>query len=738
MRNIERRRFLRRATALFGAVGLAGCGGGASGESDPPATAPHDPDSAPAAPADDVAAPSAQVPAATDGSTPKFRLSSGVDAALAPFCMGYAFRPGEVPSGKSVACDLPNFQATVLNRWSDGSAKFAVLAGRATLASGQTRELLLRAADPTSGAALTEAALKATNISAVLSFAPHGSVDLAALIGVPSTYDAAGRRWSAGRVREVVSGPEMSSWIYQAPLGGHLHLCAWFEVRYWASGHVEVLPWLENGWLGVAGPTSHDGTLSFAMNGSQRMSKALTITHHSRVVAVSGRPAGHWAPAASPVRYAHDTAYLQSTRLVPRYMATASASLIDRQPATFEPLMQGRFPGGMGAGGYDASIGLLPEWDVSYLVGNGVERALDTVLVHGFAAGRYGIHYRDETTNQPLRFSSYPDLCLRDSASLGVSDNGTSSRNAYTPAATGTKPPNWANSHHPSIGYMAYLVSGWFYFAEEAQFAATLGYLKQQNVARESARGVLLTNVGANTTRGAAWALRTLVQAATVTPDGDAALREELLGSVVSNIDYYHNKYVVQPNNAFGICHPYSDYTAGDGKYRHAMWMEDFFTAAWGYTLSLKLSLPAASSSKLSDFFQWKARSAVGRLGQAGVPIEYNHADAAQYSVAVAPSDNADFKNGRGPWYADWGAIYTATTGAANTDASTNVLRGAYFPEPTSYWGNFQPAIAYAVEHGAVGARDAYERMTSTTNWTQMVSRFAVHPVWGVEPSVAP
>ena len=31
---------------------------------------------------------------------------------------------------------------------------------------------------------------------------------------------------------------------------------------------------------------------------------------------------------------------------------------------------------------------------------------------NAYSAGRYGIHFRDETTNRPLRFSSHPNLVL--------------------------------------------------------------------------------------------------------------------------------------------------------------------------------------------------------------------------------------------------------------------------------------------------------------------------------------
>ena len=47
-------------------------------------------------------------------------------------------------------------------------------------------------------------------------------------------------------------------------------------------------------------------------------------------------------------------------------------------------------PNFMGDTGYDASIGLLPEWDVVYLTSGGDPRALTAVVINGYAAGRYG------------------------------------------------------------------------------------------------------------------------------------------------------------------------------------------------------------------------------------------------------------------------------------------------------------------------------------------------------------
>jgi hypothetical protein len=753
-RPITRREFLR-LTAFPGAVALTGCLGGGDDEGTA-AASPSAPASAPTQQASNAqvtgaappaslartAAPQPSSPPAQQSTPPSsgplaFTLTSPAAQTLAPFSLGHAFRQGDIPSGTAVASDLPNFQATVKNRWPDGSVKFAVLAGRATLTAGRSLSVRVFSGTVSGGANLTEQNLRETGVTASIQFAPYGAVELANLIGVASAYNATARRWSAGRVMEWVSGPEMSSWIYYAPIGADPHLAAWFEVRLWRGGAVEVLPWIENGYLNVPGPTSKSGTATFVLGRTQRYTGAIDLPHHCRVVLAGGTTFSHWLGVDPQVVPRHDAPYLQATRLVPAYYGAIAptSGLWSRLASTYAPLAQANFPNAIGTAGYHPSIGLLPEWDVAYLTSFGDPRALTAITINGYAAGRYATHYRDETTNRPFRFTSYPNLVLN-GANSGVPGSGASSRSTYTPAASGTAPPAWATSHHPSVGFMAYLVTGRWYFMEEAQFSATIGFLKQTDEARQFAKGILRTNVGANTTRGAAWSLRTLAQACCVTPDDDSTLRGELLGSFEENVGFYHATYVAQRSNPQGVCAPYSDYTAGDGKYMHAMWMEDFLTAAWGYAADLGLGISAGGRSRLDAFFSWKAQSIVGRLG-GETATEYNYRDAAQYNVAVAPADSVDWAGGTGPWYADWGQVYQATVGRANLPSADTSLRGAYFPDPTSYWGDLQPAIAYAVDRQVPGALGAYQRMAAAQNWGQIVAGWSGNPVWGVKPRSA-
>lgn len=619
-----------------------------------------------------------------------------------------------------------------MNWWPDGSLKFALVSGHAKMdaASPTIVKLFTTTAPAAGGTGATTTAAKPLGIAELKASGITAAIDAQSL-GSASWSSA---DWDSPFITWV-SGPRMSSWIYRKPVGTDAHLVAWLEVRLYASGNVEVLPWIENGYLLVAAPTNKNAVYTFTINGTQRFSQAIDLANHTRTVLVSGSQLSHWLGSDPQIIVKHDTAYLQATRLVPAYRVTKpDESLLAALPQTFVPLQQGNYPGAMGTAGYHPPIGILPQWDVLYLTSSD-DRAFRGLILNAYSAGRYGIHFRDEKTNRPIRFSSYPNLVLGGNGE-GLTGTGASSKESYTPAATGTVPATWTSTHHPSVGYMAYLMTGRFYFMEEVQFAATIHFLKNTDIVREFSKGILKTDAGASTTRGMAWSTRTLAQAACITPDDDAPLRTEFLGSVESNIDYYHRVYVAQPNNTYGFLAPYTDYSGvGDNILMVSTWQQDFVTAAYGYLQDMEPAVSSASKTKLTAFFQWKSASIVGRLGHTGVVTEYPFTDAAPYTIAIAPSDTVDFEGGTGPWYPNWGAVYSATKGwSATNSVASNVLIGGNFPEASSYWGNSTPALAYAVEHGAPGAKEAYARLTGASNWNLLEASYNGAPEWSVVP----
>jgi hypothetical protein len=663
------------------------------------------------------------------GDVATLTLTSAVGGSLLPFTVGHTFKQGAVSSASVAALGADTaIQVTPKNYYADGSLKMAVVSGRKTLSAGTPATVAIsNSGTVASGSNLTTTDLKNTSVTASIAYASYGTVSWA-------TTD-----WDSP-AQTLTTGPVMSSWTYRKPIGSDAHLVGWLEVRLYVDGRVQVLAWLENGYLRVASPGARTGTVTFTLGGTSRYSANLDLLHHQRAALGSGTTLFHWYNGSDPqITPKHDRAYMQSTDLVPSYGAVASSTRVAALTQSYTPLAVGDFDPDMPSPSYHEDIGLLPQHDAIYLTSDD-SRGWLGVLINGMAAGRYGIHYRDEATNRPLRFSQQPNLVT---SGNGIQQPGASSTNDYTPTTSGGTPPIWDVPHHPSIGYMAYLISGWNYYLEELQFAATCNYICNTDLGgswnqRGGSAGVFLSNAGANDTRGAGWAIRTLAQACTATPDADTTLRNEFLSSMGSNIDLYYTKYVAQANSPMGVVAPATtDYGAGgDGKFLGSVFMNYFFVASIGYTLALRPAVTTTQIERLEDFFAWNAQFAIGMFGGTASD-EYNWRYAANYTVATAPADSIDFLTGTGPWYTNWGEVFTATHGFANPGAGDGAMQGGNFPDPTSYWGNLQPAIAYAVRHGVPGAVTARNRMLGATNWSTFAAALADAPEWAVVPNAS-
>ena len=714
-----------------------------------------------------------------------------------PVTFGQVFKRGDVPAG----CTLAGVQLNVKCAWPDGSASIGIVSCLLSGVAGAMSAVGLQCGTAASGPTLTTAGLRATGIAAAVGAGAFGSASWSG-----ADWESPFRAW--------VTGPVMSSWIYRKPVGGDAHLVAWLEVRMWSNGAVEVLPWVENGYLLVPGPTSKSATYKFTLGGTDRFSQLIDLPHHTRTPLVSGPVTSHWLGAAQDSVVKHDPRYMQATGLVPAYMASVSpaAAVVKNLPASYTPLQQGNWPAGMGAGGYHASIGLLPEWDVLYLTSNAAA-TYKGVVFNAYSAGRFPCHYRDETNtqqpNRPPRISLHPNLTLM-SPSPGWET---------PPAGSGTQPAGWGASHQPSPGYMAYLVTGRHYFLEELQFAASTNSLAAPWPSRQSAKGIY-KSTAAGAARAVAWRWRTLAQAVAATPDDDTIFKAEYLANLKNNVEYYHARYVAKPNNPLGFITPYSDYNGGqgglvssgcttttiyaqdglygigynltaddqfvgwsltisgetrtitgfamaenkltvspafskapangtpyryaDGVYFEATWMQDFVTAAWGYSKDIASGLDAPTRAKLDALFEWKAKSVVGRFGMTG-STEFLYRDAAPYSIAIAPSDAPDFDGGAGPWYSNFGEVYKATYAGKTPGGGKPPPYASPGPKaegrdlrmwlsPEGYLANALPALAYAVKHGAQGALAAYRRLTAASNWLEFKQGLDAEPVWAVTP----
>lgn len=722
---LDRRQLLHAGLSTLGVALLARCSppsepvdGGATGDAGT--------DGAPADSGASGTDASADGGASIEGPGPSFVVRSAVGGERVAFCAGVAFRRGQFARGTSAATNVTRAQVTVKNRWDDGSIKFAIVAGELALAAGAAQSVEVIAGPSATGAALTTAELVASNATVSVDCGAYGSV-----------------RWQADDwrtpEREWIAGPQMSSWIYRKAVGSDPHLVVWLEVRLYASGDVEVLPWIENGFLLVAAPTNKSARYVVSFNGSERFAASVDLKHHTRTPLIDGAALSYWSRVDPQVSIKHDRAYLQRTELVPTYRATVaeSAQIVTELVSRYTPLAAGNIAyqgDSMRASGYQSPIGLLPEYDVLYLTCD-APSTYAAVVRNGYSAGRYAIHYRDERTQRPIRFSQYPTLALADNQ--GFVDCGDSTTRTKPPVATGGNPPSWDTAHCPSVGFLAYLVTGRWYFVEETQFAATAMYLGKgdNNVLRVGSKGLVQSTLGAWQTRACAWQWRSLVQALCVTPDDDTDLRNELIASVQSNVEHYFDRYVAQRNNPFGWVQPGETY-GSTGLQFGASWQQDFVTAAFGYSIAMGLPISAMHAEKLRAFFAWKARSVIGRLG---TREGFWYVNAAPYTMSISPAQLPDFERGTGPWLDDEAAVYEATyrTPPMPDWRSTmeGVLAAEIFPGDRSMWGNLQPAIAYAVRFEVPGAREAYDRMVNASNWARIRDAFNIAPVWSVAPA---
>jgi hypothetical protein len=256
-------------------------------------------------------------------------------------------------------------------------------------------------------------------------------------------------------------------------------------------------------------------------------------------------------------------------------------------------------------------------------------------------------------------------------------------------------------SHQPALAYLPYLVTGDYYYLEELQFWGMWNAFETNPGYRDNVKGIM----SSEQVRGQAWALRTLAEAAYITPDSDS-LKTAFNNIINNNLDWYSNTYVANSmnpqyanklgviTNGFAIV-----YDNGTGL---APWQDDFFTSAIGHAAELGFT-------KANGLLAWKAQFPINRMVGAGACW----IDAGIYAMHVRDSDSS-------PFYGTFGEVYAINHTAAfnalqcgGSDMATSLglkvgeMTG-YAPEPTGYPSNMQPALAYATNVGGTAGKAAW------------------------------
>jgi hypothetical protein len=721
-------RRLPMLTLLFGIACLASCGGGDNGAaadapkavSLPPASAVVVPPRSHTVLRAEVVASEAVAPGAI---TSVVLENTGTTAqAGGPLTFGQVFADGHLYPGEPLTARLADgtdvpLQVDVKARHANGSVRHAVLSLVApALAPGQRRSIGLVKGIPVSPAALASTPAKLLDsgfgASVRLTLGQHvytASVDAALRNGSYTTW---------------LAGPVANEWLLALPLTDaqgvpHPHLTAHFAIRALGTALAKVDVTIENAWAFEPGPQNFTYDAEVLVGGASVYTKtALTHYHHARWRKV------FWWGTAPQVHIRHNTAYLIASRALPNY--DQSVVVAESQLAALKTRWSGARTEPMGSGlavpympttGGRPDIGLLPSWSASYLLSMD-KRAKDVTLGTADQAGSWSAHFRDKRTGRPVTLFDYPYMTVLGQRTDTL--NPATGKLEAFPACAGAglcdTPLREDASHQPGFAYLPYLVTGDYYYLEELQFWAMWDTFMSNPGYRDYLKGL----VKSEEVRGQAWSLRTLGEAAYITPDADP-FKAQFQFFVNSNLDWYNANYTNNPGatSLGALTHGYAIvYNSGTGL---APWMDDFFTSAVGHVAELGFSAAR-------PLLAWKAKFPILRMtGKGACWI-----NGAIYTLKVRDSASAPLYTSIGKaWSASQPlSLLAAPCGSADMARALGLHVGemtGYSSDESGYPSNMQPALAYAADVAGWSGASA---------WTFFANR-SVKPNYGLGPQFA-
>jgi hypothetical protein len=580
-------------------------------------------------------------------------------------------------------------QTDVKSRWPDGSIKFALVT--VNVASAGTY-------------AITAAAAPAGSLTPTL---PTASVTLtiggvAYVAALPSA--AATDRWMSGPLayegRSVVTPA--------AGATAHAFLRVVFDTRVYADGKGRVDVTVENV-LDKTGATTVTYDASIVLNGTQVFSKAAVqhyyLTRWRKVFPLAGTTFASITPDFFP---------FQTSRILPKYL-----SLVDNQVSAptgvdYDILKSGALDSNMPAHGGRAELAPYPDWTARYLVHKD-QTQRSFVLANGDLSGSWPVHLREAEgsansgvgTERLVSLTQRPTLWYDSRAKNDLLDYVKGSPmpiieyGSITPGP-GQSPLIPDDAHQPSIAYVPYLITGDRYYAEEMAFWANYGMIRTYPAdGVRGGDGILAYNE----VRGYGWALRNLVEAAAMYPDGP--VKTYLSSKALANLQWLD----AFANAQNPLTNPFKVMWIGkrpDGNEFISMWEQNYL--AYAIDRGLKLGFTAGQAH----------RDAIARfqLRLFSSDPQYPKAQGAPYIVAVGTPP-------AGTLYYDSYDSFTFFTSMAQVWAGTagneRPFAGYYGPEA-------RLNLMMGVEGGWTGAQAAYDYL-----WPSI----GVTPVWGALPDLA-
>ena len=639
----------------------------------------------------------------------------------APVTLGHVFAPGDVKSNEYLSArftigdvSIP-LQVDKKATHADGSLRHAILTLRFPVISAGSQSVTLSSSTtppPPAPAAIAKADLQAS------SFDFNVALNVAGTVYQSSVKDLL----TGGTVQQWLAGGLVSEWLISGPLkdssnNEHPHLTAYYHVRAYGPkpvNRVRVNVIVENTWSYAANPQNYNYTATLTMPGMTDVTHTLEHYHHARWNQY------FWWGSNPKLDVSYEKNYFLDTGAVTNYDRSIkiSETYLNNNKlviTNWSPMTNGAVTAYMPGTGAHDDIGPLPRWTAAYVISQDI-RAKKATLLNGQASGSYPLHFRDKGTGKPVSIDLHPKA----GPDPGNFPNLVGSMAGQNPAYSDpTHKLMVDTAHHPDLAYIPYMVTGDYFFMEELQFWANYCMLRQSYAPyhRNYSEGLIMSAQ----LRAEGWCLRTMGEAAYLTPDADD-LKAYFKQKVVNNLNNYDNVYTNGEGkgdprwNIFGVF-KHTGYSNSMNNSRP--WMDDFVTWAVGHLVELGIN-------EAKPLRAWKAQYPVGRM------TKMCYIEAINYSVEVG-TNNPDtfftswaelydinygsrFKAGVGYFkdkacasqeMADWKKAAPTDQGSLSGSWTPGMMSGRAYAVD-SYYANAQPAMAIAKDSGILNADIAW------------------------------
>lgn len=459
-----------------------------------------------------------------------------------PFTISRVFAKGDIPNypQASIAGSLVTTQADVQTRWPDGSVQHALVSFVANLpANGASTVLFVNQLGGNNGSPMTRAQMLAASWGAEIDVA-NGTIKTANARQIITDWTGLSSdprvtyRLSGAICTQVILEDKSTALAYDMGWDSFKPLHPIFVVTFYpgTSAGVKVEMILEDMWT----TKLEDQTYSLVLKtGSALATTAYTKANYTHVAQTRWRKTFWDGTQPGAINVDFNLPYMIASQAVPNWDLSIGTPSVAGYVTAFNASDRGDLGGhglweqNEGNTGGRADIGVFPVWYVDFLYT--MDSGMYTMIT-GMAevAGYVPLHIKESQTTRffdsahTINAFGYPDsIDARPTYSPLCGGCVTGPADAITPVGT-TSTGGWNVdlAHTPGMVYVPYLVTGDWYFLTELQLAASQWLTTPNpdctiNYGRCASIGFIPFVLQ---TRGQAWGLRDIAQAAFMSPDG--------------------------------------------------------------------------------------------------------------------------------------------------------------------------------------------------------------------------